>query len=1064
MAINNKEGALYWATGIDNTGLQKGKDQSIGILRGLSRQVSGMDVFAGLGVSAALIFARMTKDAYAFSKEFQTAMKEVETISKATQDNYEGMSDAIVKLSKEVPDSAIELSKAYYQIVSAGYDGAKGLEVLAAASKGAVAGVTSTLIAADGLTTVMNAWKMRTEEVHSVNDVMFKTVERGKVTYDQLAASFAQVAPLAAASNISFEEISASIATITKQGTPAAQAFTQVRSAIIAMNEQFGKGWSKTMSLQEGFELMAETAEKTGVQLQELTGRVEGSMAVLATTGKNAASAAEDIESIGTAAGAADKAFIIMSKSAEVQLKILGNNLKSRMKEYGDWLVKNAGEFAGTINSMFSTTADKFKDMKLNVDSLERNIKPLITRLDQLKSKTKLNSDEQRELDGLILSISRSIPTAITSFDEYGKALDINSGKAKAFIEQQRRLQEYMNRKAIEENEKTLKALEKQIDYFQTKLNTGTTRTSVAAFGVTMEEVLSTKQIIKYQDKLLELQAEAGQTKLLINDLKGIIEEPLDKGTGGGEIDKIVPPPIDLTKFEDDLKEAKRAYDEYLMLVKNGFKKEADLFYSTQLDLGGSYKSYLKNQLELYKDDFEARKILLLEYSAIVEQEREDSKKAEEELFEASIKRIEAFNQFLTSTNVQASDRLKPSGTKGITDDMARKLTETFTTLNKVQSKSEKTQRIWDNILSDLTDPYNWSVATDSFSDIANITGQISQEVGNVMNSMAGMASGIINVLGGNYIQGSIGLFGSLVSLFESIGSEGSTIFADNLQRINRLLEEQQRIIEASERKGGQEEIMQRQLATEKEKLKVTKEQYESYLLFIEQFKKDSSNLPKDLRARMLENMLKNAEDFLNQVKDAQYEVDQLNQQITDLGAGFVTEIDLADKIADAFESGKTSARDFADYANEIMNDAALQVFKASVLGPAITEAQEYLSEALKDGALTDEEASTFRNMLAEAGEGARAIYEGLFGSLPEGGAKEDKNSLSGSIRASLTEETGSILAGSINAIRIDNREMLIAQLSMLDHLSAIEVNTGNLSAIRQDLSDIKASFQNIAI
>jgi hypothetical protein len=38
-------GSLYWRTKIDNTGLQTGAVQAKGILRGLTRSITGMDVF-----------------------------------------------------------------------------------------------------------------------------------------------------------------------------------------------------------------------------------------------------------------------------------------------------------------------------------------------------------------------------------------------------------------------------------------------------------------------------------------------------------------------------------------------------------------------------------------------------------------------------------------------------------------------------------------------------------------------------------------------------------------------------------------------------------------------------------------------------------------------------------------------------------------------------------------------------------------------------------------------------------------------------------------------------------
>jgi len=75
--------SLYWKTGINNAGLLAGSTQAKGILRGLAGSISKMDVFAGLAIGSALVFAKISKQAYNFSKEFESAMKEVQTISKA---------------------------------------------------------------------------------------------------------------------------------------------------------------------------------------------------------------------------------------------------------------------------------------------------------------------------------------------------------------------------------------------------------------------------------------------------------------------------------------------------------------------------------------------------------------------------------------------------------------------------------------------------------------------------------------------------------------------------------------------------------------------------------------------------------------------------------------------------------------------------------------------------------------------------------------------------------------------------------------------------------------------
>jgi len=76
MGINNQDGSLYWATGIDNTGLIADKQKTLGLIRGMAKQISGFDVFAGLSASAAIAFSRVAKDAKRMSVEYEQAMKE----------------------------------------------------------------------------------------------------------------------------------------------------------------------------------------------------------------------------------------------------------------------------------------------------------------------------------------------------------------------------------------------------------------------------------------------------------------------------------------------------------------------------------------------------------------------------------------------------------------------------------------------------------------------------------------------------------------------------------------------------------------------------------------------------------------------------------------------------------------------------------------------------------------------------------------------------------------------------------------------------------------------------
>ena len=256
----NQDGALYMASGIDNTGLQKGKQEAVGIVRTLMREVTSFDVFAGIGLSAATAFAIAGKQAYEFEKKFETSMLEVATLSDIVSESLDTYKQKIVDLttSSQIPIYADEAAKALYQIVSAGHDGADGMIVLEASAKAAVGGVTDTATAADAITSIMNAYGKSAKDADRISDMLFTTVKLGKTTMGELGKSISQVTALAASFDVEIEEVLAAVSTLTSSGTPTAMAMTQIKQALIQANKELGDGAFKTRTFQEGLnEIMA---------------------------------------------------------------------------------------------------------------------------------------------------------------------------------------------------------------------------------------------------------------------------------------------------------------------------------------------------------------------------------------------------------------------------------------------------------------------------------------------------------------------------------------------------------------------------------------------------------------------------------------------------------------------------------------------------------------------------------------------------------------------------------------------------------------------------------------
>lgn len=288
---------------------------SAGVRRIMGRVTASLKRFAMLA-SAALIAS------VKHAASFRSAMAEVDTmIVKGTGDIRE-LSKQVVDLSMQLGIAKDRLAKGLYQALSAGVPPQNAIEFLAEASRAAVGGCTDVMTAVDGLTTIINAYGMRADQVTKVSDLMFTTVRKGKTTFEELSSRIGMVAGIAAKANITLEDLLASIATITKQGIQTDMAVTGLRQAILAviapgeaLTKQFrklgttGEELVKERGLAGAFEVVAEMAAGSTAQMKKLIPNIRAIPAILAMTGKNAKMAQQDIAAMANSTGAAGEAF-----------------------------------------------------------------------------------------------------------------------------------------------------------------------------------------------------------------------------------------------------------------------------------------------------------------------------------------------------------------------------------------------------------------------------------------------------------------------------------------------------------------------------------------------------------------------------------------------------------------------------------------------------------------------------------------------------------------------------------------------------------------------------------
>lgn len=324
---------------------------------------------AALGATAALAgIATSIK----FAADFEKGMKEVATLSKDVEANLTGISDEVLKLSSEMGIDAVEAAGAMYQAISAGVPAQNAVEFLEIASKAAIGGVTDLETAVDGITSVLNAFKMETSDASKVSDIMFTAVKLGKTTFEELSASVFNVAPIAAAAGVSFEEVAAAIALMTAQGTPTSVATTQIRAGIQGLLKpteeltELAKKWGfenmQALISSEGLTAaLGEVVNATQGNIGEMTkmlGSIEAVQAALVLTGDAGEDMWKVFEQMATSAGATQEAFDLMSSSVSFKFAKMSETVKNFMITIGTQLLPIVNKILDAITPVIAKMSE----------------------------------------------------------------------------------------------------------------------------------------------------------------------------------------------------------------------------------------------------------------------------------------------------------------------------------------------------------------------------------------------------------------------------------------------------------------------------------------------------------------------------------------------------------------------------------------------------------------------------------------------------------------------------------------------------------------------------------
>ena len=205
-------------------------------LQGAQRALANFQNFAvDVGRVAAAAISAVAVASVREAAQFETSFAKIQGLVGVTADEIGVLEDAARRLGPQFGKSGNEAAEALFFITSAGLRGAAATEVLEASLKGAAIGLGDTKTIADLATSAVNAYGEAQLGGAKAVDVLAEAVRLGKLEPAELAASMGDVLPLASALGVRFDEVGAAMAGMSKTGTDAATASTQLKGIFNAL-------------------------------------------------------------------------------------------------------------------------------------------------------------------------------------------------------------------------------------------------------------------------------------------------------------------------------------------------------------------------------------------------------------------------------------------------------------------------------------------------------------------------------------------------------------------------------------------------------------------------------------------------------------------------------------------------------------------------------------------------------------------------------------------------------------------------------------------------------------
>jgi TP901 family phage tail tape measure protein len=308
--------------------------------------------------------------------DFDRSMRNVNSIAQLPEKRFISLKKQVLDLAGPTAQAPKTLAEGLYDLVSSGFTADESIRILHKSALAASAGLTTTEVSTKAVAASLNAYHLPAQKAGWVSDTLFETVNRGVLTFDELARSIGDVLPFASQLNVPLNQVGAALSTMTKEGLSSAEAVTRTKNVLVTLIKP-GKALTETLEgmgvsgeelvkkkgLQGALEAIVGTTKGGKAEIAELFPNIRALGGVLALVGKNAGFAQKDLAAFKDTTGATNKVLNEQEKSFGFKLQRSWAELQKVLIELGEDLLPIVVPFVLELAHAGASVVQTFADL-----------------------------------------------------------------------------------------------------------------------------------------------------------------------------------------------------------------------------------------------------------------------------------------------------------------------------------------------------------------------------------------------------------------------------------------------------------------------------------------------------------------------------------------------------------------------------------------------------------------------------------------------------------------------------------------------------------------------------